>query len=106
MGDRCIQLSRLRFRFQCQGQADGEYCATAIFAIFPGKCSAMRFDKSARDREAHTGSFRLGRKEWLEKLIDNSRRKTRSAIAHAHADLALVRALGPDDNSSCIRAYD
>lgn len=66
----------------------------------------MCFNDGSRDRQPHSGSFRLGRKEWLEKLIDNSRRKTRTAVAYAHADLPIVHALGQDEDVARICAHD
>ena len=78
----------------------------ALRAVFPRERAAVRFDNAARDGQAHAGPFRLGREEGLEQLIHDSIGKSRTGIAHAHADFFILDGLGPDDDAAGIGADD
>ena len=62
----------------------------------------MGLDDAASDGEPHSGSFGFCRKEWLEKLLDDSRRKTGTSVAHADNNFSVFVAARVNDKASHI----
>src|SRR3954470_10278332 len=72
---------------------------TARSRVFPGQRAVVRLDDTPRDCEAHAGSFRFRREEWLEQLINDPVGKAWPGILHAHANLTIAQGLDLDKDT-------
>src|SRR6267142_3365695 len=87
----------------CFREANGKTRA-AVVTILSRERPAVRFDDAAGNRQSHSRAFRFCRKEWLEKLFDDSAGKAWTRIAHANQNFPLSIPIRANDEASRIRA--
>src|SRR6266550_659838 len=97
---RTTPLSFVRLRLW---QANCETRAS-IVRILSQECSAVRLDDAAGNGQSHSGPVGFCRKEWLEKLLDNSPGETGTRIAHADKNLSVSVPARADKKASRIGA--